>query len=315
MILVTGGLGFIGLHTACELATRDEVTVSYHRRRRDPEKVAKLVGAPVRQVQLDVGQPDLVAQVMDTVRPDSVVHLAVPGLGALEPAEEITANMAGLVNVLEAARTGGVRRLTIASSVAVYDGAAQGPYRETDSLPVASRSATSAMKKAIEVLALHYADRTGLDIVLLRIGNIYGPMYHSLANVPSRLLHHAVKGRPLEEWPGGWSMEQFRSGLDLCYVKDAAAGIAQVHRAVHTRDRIYNVGSGTVASVGEIIDAAVAAVPGVTFPAQLREIEYRPERQAYLDIGRVIEEFRWSPRFSLAEGMADYARWLADHDL
>src|SRR5207249_2236262 len=89
----------------------------------------------------------------------------------------------------------------LASSLAVYSNAGPGPWHEDIALPVASDSHTAAIKKAMEVLALHYADRTGLDAVVLRLGVIYGPLYHSMANLPSRLCHAAVAVPEA----GGWT--------------------------------------------------------------------------------------------------------------
>ena len=315
MILITGGMGFIALHVAAELAGHDDVVLTYHRTRREHGDVEKLVGAPVAMEQVNVENPYSLARAVARHRPDSIVHMAVPGLGALEPAEEIASAMTGLVNVLEAGRIAGVTRLTIASSVAVYWGLERGPYREDEPLPVGSASATSAMKKAAEVLALHYADRTGLNVALLRIGMVYGPLYHTLANVPSRLLHYAVKGRPLETERGQWDMGRLRVGLDLCYVKDCADAVARIHRAERMRHRIYNVSGGRTIPVSEILDAVTAAVPGVSFPAALREPAGEQRQAAHMDISRVSEEFGYIPRFPVAEGIGDYARWLHDHDL
>lgn len=309
-------MGFIALHLAAELARHDEVVLTYHRTRRDPAEVAKLAGAPVQMVQVDVGSPYSLASAVAKWRPEGIVHLAVPGLGAMAAAEEITANMTGLTNLLEASRIACVRRVTIASSVAVYWGAGPGPFREDDLLPVTSVSPTTAMKKAAEVLALHYADRTGLDLVLLRIGMVYGPLYHTLANFPSRVLHYATKGRPLDGWRGQWDMARLRAGLDLCYVKDCAGAMACIHRAGRTGHRIYNLGGGRAVPVGEILDAVAAAAPAVSFPDGLRKAgDDDQETTAYMDTGRMAEEFGCIPRFSIAAGIADYARWLRDHDL
>jgi UDP-glucose 4-epimerase len=313
VILVTGGLGFIGMHLARELASSDDMVLTYHRTRRDPGEVAGVAGKRVRLVKLDVENPYALADAMAATRPDSIVHLAVPGLGALSAADEIATNVTGLVNLLEAARIAGVRRVTIASSVAVYWGN-DGPFREDDPLCVASTSATSAMKKAMEVLALHYADRTGLDVVLLRIGMVYGPLYHTLANFPSQVLHYAVKGRPFADGPGSWDVTRLRSGLDLCYVKDCAAAIARLHLAGQVQHRIYNVSGGRAVSAAEVLDAAKAAVPMASFPADLHMAAGQPAECAYMDISRVNNEFGWAPQFSMTDGMADYARWLREHD-
>lgn len=315
MILVTGGMGFIGLHVARELATTDSVVLTYHRSRRSPEEVEALVGAPVAMAQVDVANPYSLAAAMSKYRPDGIVHMAVPGLGAMAPAEEIATNMAGLTNILEAGRLGDVKRVTVASSIAVYWGLEPGPFHEDRDLPVTSDNPTSAMKKAAEILALHYANRTGLDLVLLRIGMIYGPLYHSLANLPSRLLHHAVKGRPLSGLEDHWKATRPRSVFDLCYVKDCAAAVARIHRATTTRHRIYNIGSGSATQVPDILDAVAKAVPGASLPEPPPAATGAEGSKAFMDIGRLTEEFGYSPRFTLAEGIRDYAKWLEGHDL
>src|SRR5205823_5570607 len=85
-------------------------------------------------------------------RVESIVHLAVPGLGALRPAEEYRVNMIGLLNVFEAARALSMRRVTVASSVSVYGSLPNGPFHESDALPITSTNPTEAYKKAWEIL-------------------------------------------------------------------------------------------------------------------------------------------------------------------
>ncbi len=126
---------------------------------------------------------------------DSIVHLAMPGLAALSPAEDFRVNMLGLVNLLEAARVAGVRRFSIGSSVTVYGGP-RGALQRRSAPPCRIGERDGAFKKAFEILALHYGDRTKLDVVALRIGVIWGPLYHSMHNMPSRMVHGALKGAP-----------------------------------------------------------------------------------------------------------------------
>jgi len=114
------------------------------------------------------------------------VHLADPGLGAILAAEEFRINMLGLINILEAGRISRVSRISVASSIVVHAGLSAGPYREDQPLRVASSSPTEAFKKASETLALHYSQRTKTEVIALRISAIWGPLYHSMFNLPSR---------------------------------------------------------------------------------------------------------------------------------
>ncbi|HET9075294.1 MAG TPA: NAD(P)-dependent oxidoreductase [Acidimicrobiales bacterium] len=313
MILVTGGMGFIGLHTAHRLAEAGEsVLITRFRRSRTPEFLDPyLESGRVQVTAMDVSDPFSVLEAMAAHRVTSVLHLAVPGLGADPVGREIEVNVGGLRNVLESARALGVRRVTMASSVAVYAGVGDGPWREDDPLPVASPSATSAFKKAEEILALHYAERTGTDVCCVRIGVVYGPLYHSLSNLPSRLAHAAV--RPGTQLPPRPSVPGARRDLaDLIYVRDCAAALRLVHLA-EARRKVYNLGGGRAVPDSDVAAAVARAVPGWVAPEPGPDA-VGDDGPRYMDL-TAIAELGFEPRYSLDEGVADYVEWLRDHDL
>ncbi len=315
MILITGGMGFIGIQTARALAGTDELVLGYNRTLRAPDELEALIGAKVATVRLDVSSPCSLPRALAEFQPKSIVHLAVPGLGAMPPAEETLTNVQGLMNVLEAARCAGMDRVTVASSLAVYGGLAGGPFTEDCGLPVDSTSSTGAMKKAEEILALHHADRSGLDVRLLRVGITYGPLYHTMANPVSRLTHLAVRG----SLPAGksvtWTPQQLLGGLDLIHVHDCARAIATIHQAQATAHRIYNVGGGASVSADELLAAVDAAAGGAVLPAELRHTGTRENANGYMDIGRARQEFGITPQYDITAGVQQYAGWLRDHEL
>src|SRR5690348_9622234 len=156
MLLITGGMGFIGLHTArCFLDAGQDVVLTHFKTRREPDFIRDELGKRAQVESLDVADASAMADVMRKYPIDGIVHLAVPGLAALSPADEYRTNTQGLLNVLEAGRQASVKRVTIASSIAVYGGLSQGPFRETDRLPMESGSPTEAYKKSEEILGLH----------------------------------------------------------------------------------------------------------------------------------------------------------------
>src|SRR6266540_2680112 len=269
MILITGGLGFIGLHTAGRfLDVGEQVVLTQYRVRREPDFIKAAIGKHAFIETLDVTSAHDVIDIMRRHKVTGIVHLAVPGLAALSAAEDYRVNVMGLLNVLEAARLGDVKRVTYASSVSVYGGLPAGPYREDALLPLQSSNATETYKKAWEILALHYGSRTGLEAVAARASTIWGPLYHTLANAPSRVCHAAAKGVPAD-FSGSRSGVPFADDIgDFCYVKDCALGLFLLQTASNLPNRVYNIASGKPETYGDLVAAAKKVVPNVEVPLQ-----------------------------------------------
>jgi UDP-glucose 4-epimerase len=305
-------MGFIGLHTAQEfLGAGEDVVITRHRTIREPSFLKEHSDKKLRVERADVADLAGLIDLVRRYRVDSIVHLAVPPISNRSFAEDCRVNLSGLLNVLEVARSFEARRVSLASSLAVYFGIGDQPCIEDAPLPTASPVATSAFKKVCDILGTHFADRSDIDVMSLRIGQIYGPLYHSLMNVPSRLVHAAVKGRPFDATGGGAPVFA-EDTSDLCYVKDCAHAIRLVHLADNADHAIYNIGSGVRSSNADVADAVAKAVAGTTFDLPSRTAAARPKA---MDISRLSAEFGFAPRFSLEAGIAEYAEWLAQNDL
>lgn len=309
MILITGGMGFIGLHTAKSFvdAGEDVVITQWHARR-EPDFIKEQIGKSIFVEQLDVRDAGGLRQVVKKHNVTGIVHLAVPGLNALDPGEEFRTNMEGLVNILEAGKEAGMKRVSLGSSQTVYQGVREGPFREDMPLPVTSPGSTPAYKKAFETLGLLYGGQTGLDVISLRIGGPYGPLYHSMASLISRICHAAARGEePKMSGRGGVPFEEDEN--DFCYVKDTAAGIQLLQMAGTLPNRIYNIGSGQVVTMRQVVDAVGKAAPGATVPLQPgRNPQMRPN--AHMDISRIKQDVGFEAQYTAEAGLADYIDWL-----
>jgi len=305
MILITGGLGFIGLHTAKELLERGEdLVLTQYRVAREPDFIKDSLGKRAFVEKLDVTDTDALMDIGRRHKITGIVHLAVPALNALSPADDFRVNMNGLLNVMEAARTWEVRRLGLASSVAVYSGAS-GPFREEMPLRINPGNPTETWKKAFEVIGTHYAQRTGLEIVMLRIAGIYGPLYHSMSNLPSRFVHAAVKG----EAPQMRGDTYAEDGGDMCYVRDCGRGIAMLMTAESLPNRVYNIASGRETKNRELAEAVRKVYPNAQLP--LKEGRGPGGREnAYADIARIRNDAGYEPRFPVEKAVPDYVEWL-----
>jgi UDP-glucose 4-epimerase len=304
-------MGFIGLHTAKSfLDAGHDVVVTYHANRREPDFLTPyLKNDKARVEQLDVVDAQRVAEVIATHKPEGVVYLAVPALAGVSPAEEFQTNTAGYLNVLEACRAAGVRRLSVTSSLAVYANVKDRPWREDVHFPPHSSNPTEAYKKGLEILGLFFGQRTGLDTVMLRVAGIFGPMYHSMANLPSRLAHAAAHGKAPDFTGMRYGPPKADDGGDACYVKDVAEGIRLVHSAPKLEHRIYNVGNGKVTRNIDLVNAIREVVPD--FQVELPAGGDSDNR--YMDLSRTTAEVGYTPKIGVERGLAEYVDWLRTH--
>jgi UDP-glucose 4-epimerase len=315
MVLIVGGMGFIGLHCARRfLDAGEDVVLTHYRVRREPDFLRPHLGSRALVERLDVADGEQTLDVLRRHRVDGILHLAVPALRGEEPAAELTTNMLGLRNLLEGGRLVGVRRITVASSIAVYHGVPEAPWHEGLSLPVESQNPTEAYKKAIEILGLHFGRRTGTEVVMVRLAGIFGPLYHTMANLPSRLCH-AAAARVAPDLGGvRGGPPRASDANDWCYVEDAAAGIQAVHSAPTLRHAIYNVGGGRATTVAELVQAVRGAAPEAPAPRLEPDGPASPSPAAcYMDLGRIRSELGFEPRIGVEEGVARYVDWLRSH--
>ncbi len=307
--LITGGLGFIGLHTArAMLDLGEDVVLTQYRVARAPDFIRDEFGKRAHIEQLDVTDKARLEEIGRTYKIDRILHLAVPGLGALSAVEDFNVNMQGLLNILTAGTDWGCSRVGLGSSGAVYQGARQpdGINREDQPLAMTGGGATGTWKKTFEIVGAYYADRTGLDVVNLRIAGIFGPLYHSMSNLPSRLVHAAVKG----EAPQLRGETYAEDGSDATYVKDEGRGLAMVMLADKLNHRTYNVATGRATTPGEMVSAIQKVVPG--FDGSFLKEGRSPGNPGptYADISRIKADTGYQPQYSTDAAFADYVGWL-----
>jgi UDP-glucose 4-epimerase len=163
MILVTGGLGFVGSHTTRALLDLGESCVLVQRR--EPVLPDDLAGQRVFAERADVTDLDALLEVGTRHQITGIIHLAgsVPWPpGAAEPVDGARTAVGSLLNVLQAARDWQVPRVAIASTIGVYGGVgAEGLLREDVPLPMAAGHVIPAFKKIGELLADYLAGATG----------------------------------------------------------------------------------------------------------------------------------------------------------
>jgi UDP-glucose 4-epimerase len=310
MILVTGGLGFIGSHTtralldlgeSCVVVSRRDVGVPERLAEPDGRVVVEQADITDRAGFLDVGRRHPIT---------GIVHLA-GAFGTHGPVEDARRETGGLLTVLEAAQEWGVPRVGFASTIGVYGGAAgRSPYREDALLPMTSGHIIPAFKKIDELLCDHVGANTGIEVVSLRISAAWGP----LGRTPSRffaapqLVHAAVHG----EQP---SPVYADDGIDMCYVKDVGRAIALLQLADQLDYRTYNVAAGRPTTNGDVVAALGKAVPAARIDLLAGRDPNGPVEPFYLDNTRLRKDTGFEPAYDTERGVADYVAWLrAGHE-
>ena len=314
MILITGGMGFIGLHTARAFVDAgEEVVITYYRTWREPSFIKEEFGKRVHVEQVDMTDREGVLALGKRHRITAVVQLA-PNARTLGPVNDLKAQLPALSNVLEASLEWGVRRVMIGSSVAMYTGLKEGPFREDQMIPLESGNETEAFKKAWEVLGLHFGAVAGLEVIAMRIGGIWGPGYHSMLQLVSRWVHAAVRGTEPDYTTGRVTGEPYEEdAMDLCYAKDCAAGIQLLTMAPKLNHRVYNVGQGQATSNREVADMIKRVVP----EAMLKLKPGRSEnwrKNPSLDISRISADTGYQPKYTVRGAIEEYIAWLRKNE-
>jgi UDP-glucose 4-epimerase len=308
MILITGGLGFIGSHTVSALLDAGQECVLVQRRH--AELPAGRFAAPVHLEQADVTDLSGLRDIGTRHRITGIVHLAgsMPWpLSSAPPVDATRRALGGLLNVIQVAQDWGVKRLGVASTIGVYAGiAAEGPLTEDLPLSMSSPHLIPTFKKIGELLNAHLAEATGIDIVDYRISGTWGPLGHPDPFFPApELIHAAADGRT-PDLSGLRAPAHAEDALDLCYVKDTGRAIALLQTADNLHHRTYNVASGRATTNAEVIAAIKRVVPD----AQIELPTGGTSTRSYLDVIRIRQDTGYQPAYDTERAAADYISWL-----
>ena len=299
-VLITGA-GLIGTHTARELIERgDEVTFFDFAPR--AKYIRDVTGRDLPVFHGDIRDLAALVDSFQRVRPECVIHLAASvGEANIDNVYSgFQVNLVATINVAEAARLTGVRRLLHASTQALYVGEDPNELLREDSPLDGKGRVYNASKLGCEHVLRTYAARHNIELGLLRFAGVYG--YYSVAGGPGvavqRAVWDAMAGKPAE-------LNVYKS-VDFIYVKDLANGIALAAHAQLLPHQDYNLGSGAMTTVDDTEAAFKAIFPAIKL-SRGKLTAARPR----MDISRARAELGFSPEYKLEAGLRDYVAELA----
>lgn len=312
-VLVTGADGFIGSHLTERLVAEGaQVRAFCLYNSRGSWGWLDQAAAEVKRA-LDVRLGDIRdARFVDEASQDIevVFHLAaliaIP-YSYLAPESFIDTNVRGTMNVLEAARGRGVRRVIHTSTSEVYGTPATTPIRESH--PLNAQSPYAATKIAADQLALSYYRSFATPVVVLRPFNTYGPRQSTRAVLPT-ILAQLLRGSVEIE------LGRLDTRRDLTYVSDTVDGFLRAGAVAGLEGQTIHLGTGRAVSVGELLETA-GRVLGVAAHAKQDQRRLRPDASEVMilesDPTLARERLDWVARTTLEDGVSATADWLRRH--
>jgi len=298
--LVTGGAGFIGSHLVDALLARGEdVTVVDDLSSGHEHNLASALRAGTQLERLDIRDAPALAQLAGRTRPELIFHLAAQvdvRVSLADPAHDARTNVEGTINVLEAARAAGARRVVLASTGgAIYGDTDEIPTPE--SVPALPMAAYGQGKLCAESYLGLYERLHGLSTIALRFGNVYGPRQdpHGEAGVVAIFCGRLHAGMRPKIFGDGTQTR------DYIFVEDL--GRALLAAGEGDCREVVNIGTETETSVLDLV-RMLGEIHGVGAP----EPEFAPARLGELDrsclsAGRARELLGWQARTPIAEGL------------
>ncbi len=316
-VVVTGGAGFIGTnyvryasqhHPDWQIIVLDKLTYAGNR-----DNLADLLTdsangtsrASVTLIEGDIADPKIVNQAVQGA--DAILNFAAEShvdRSLMDPRPFVTTNIEGTLVLLEAARTQGIKRYLQVSTDEVYGDLVGSDHHSLETDPHRPRSPYAATKAGAEHLVFSYGISYGLDVVLTRGSNTYGPYQYPEKIIPL-FITNAMEDKPLPLYGQGTAVR------DYLHVEDHCSGIDTV---------LHQGGSGQAYNLGARLE-----IPGTEVAQTIIEIlgkstdliTFVPDRPGHdyrysVDPSQ-SEALGWQRQWSFRSGMEATIAWYQEH--
>ena len=302
MTTLITGVGLIGTAFAKLALDRGEQIVFVDSEPRADYLRDKLGEANVTVLRRDVRDLPALVDSMMSNGVETVVHTA--GLIGSRVADALYTglqiNIGGTINVCEAVRLAGVKRLVHVSTFGVYDRAKAPDAAVTEAAATGSDTPYAASKVANELIVNTYATQYGFELVILRPANVYGVGHFWAGSgggeTVQRLVTAGIKNETI-------SMPVVRD-FEYVYAKDVGRAVELAATIPAPAQRAFNVGNGEITTFADLIEAAKTSMPGLNVESTGGAAAGIKQP---MDLSASLAQLGWAPQYSLADGLADYA--------
>lgn len=303
-IIVTGGAGFIGSHVVdayCE-AGHEVIVVDNLSTGKE-----EFVHPQATLIQADITDKDKIQEIIYEVKPDVINHHAAHiqvGNSVKNPQFDAENNILGLLNIMEAAKEVGVKKLIMASTGGAMYGNKQTPFSEE--MREEPLSPYGVSKRSGELYLNYYHEQYGIPYTVLRYANVYGPRQnpHGESGVIAIFSEMIAEGKAPKINGDGTHTR------DYVYVGD----VVKANLAALETEFVgaLNIGTAREISTNDVFKTVVAEF-GVDIPEEHGEARPGEQVTSALSYDKAAEVLDWRPTVSFEDGVKEVVTWYKQH--
>lgn len=310
-VFVTGGTGFIGTWLVHNLVGKKaNVSCLVKEYPKNSNFDGLHLDKKTNLIFGDMLDKDLMKLSLEKYNIDTVFHLAAQPLVQIakkNPAETIETNVVGTLNILEACRLNkGIERIVVASSDKAYGSSDKLPY--TEDFPLKGTYPYDVSKSCTDLIAQSYGKTYEMPVAITRFSNVYGGGDLNFDRIIPETIKHILFNEPILLRSNGKFTREF------FYVKDAANAYVTLAEDIWRASKggAFNFGTDKPIKIIDLVDK-IKEIAGSNAEVKILDTAKAEIKDQYLSSNMARTVLRWSPKYSLEEGLKETFKWYKNY--